>query len=233
MHRSCFAHFSRLIAFGILALSLNSPLDSCATASPADSVFIVSSTLNHFLGSAFLIADDLLMTNIHVVTDLGKCENLEFTDSRGETLSCTETVYCSKIGGDYCILRLAKKTNLPPLPFHFSQNLREGLDSEPLTLIGANRERKLETKVSSRSEWRNGLLLHCLNTVDGNSGAPILNSMGEVLGIHYQLIASHELNCPGKSQSTGIANSTYEILKDLLENQGDLYWRLVEISLQH
>jgi S1-C subfamily serine protease/regulator of sirC expression with transglutaminase-like and TPR domain len=137
------------------------------------------------LGAGFVIdADGLIATNKHVIGEARRIE-VEFSD--GERFPVIE-ITAHDIPLDLAVLRIAKK-GLKPLRLGDSENLVQG---EPIVAMGNPQGLDFSVVEGVISEPRREIMAQGVNREmiqaavpieRGNSGGPMLNRKGEVLGL--------------------------------------------------
>ncbi|MXZ00817.1 serine protease, partial [Candidatus Poribacteria bacterium] len=133
-------------------------------------------------GTGFFIAPDKIATNFHVAAN---CTTGPITAklSDKETVWLVEAVVAYDIAYDIAILKV--KGEGVPLPLGDSDMLQIG---EPAFLVGFPAP-ELIYKVTEgvvENIRKNDKRFHTTTEVyPGNSGSPVLNSKGEIIGIHY------------------------------------------------
>ncbi len=150
-------------------------------ASPA--VVTVKNGSGH--GSGFLVSPDgIIITNAHVVADGPRVVTVKF--SNGQQASA-DVIGFAKNGVDLAVLRIYNRQNLPYLPLARPNSAKVG---ESVFVIGTPLEEDYQNTLTqgiiSRLDPQKGQIQHSANTNPGNSGGPVLNSQGQVVGVHYQ-----------------------------------------------
>lgn len=159
--------------------------------SPA--VFEATTGSGTSVGTAFLIAKDLVLTNKHVAdTDNHKksCGKFSVTlnDVEAEEVPCKKVHYCDEF--DFCVIELQKtKTQksvgelVKPLVFI---NKNSTQVTAQINSIGNARGLGVQGGVGHGIKYNSeSQMNHFAPTLGGNSGSPILNNNGLVLGINY------------------------------------------------
>ena len=129
------------------------------------------------IGSGFFVARDKIATNIHVVAHPGpifvKLVNTE-------TVWTIEGVTAYDVKSDLVVLKIAGEGT--PLPLDDSDAVRRG---ETISVVGFPRgayKVVAGTVLNTRNSDKR--IRTTADTVIGNSGGPLLNSKGQVIGIH-------------------------------------------------
>lgn len=146
-------------------------------------------------GSGFIIrADGLVLTNYHVIE-----ESLSITARLHDGDTATATVVGRDPLGDVALLRLATKRPLPVVPLGNSAAARLG---ELVVAIGSplGFEHTITLGMLSgkkRHFLRSGIVGGFLQTdaplTTGNSGGPLINMRGEVIGINTAIVGRGEV----------------------------------------
>lgn len=181
------------------------------------SVFVATTGTGTAQGTAFLIAKDLVLTNKHVLASSSECGKFSIQlNHRNESITCQKVLYCDP-KEDFCIIQMNSLQDGRLL----------GEEVEPLVL-----SRKIPTKNSMTMILGNAMglgmqaasyqgakidgnyLLHCNRALSGNSGSPIFDDQGEVLGIHFGRSGMEPDFCPS-DRNVGLAVKSDKILKTL------------------
>ena len=128
-------------------------------------------------GSGFFVQPDKIVTNLHVIARPGPI----FTKlSDDETIWMVEGVAAYDMENDLVILKIAGEG--VPLSLGDSDNARNG---EPIYAIGypGGGAYKLTEGMVRRSRYKDKWLQTTADISQGNSGGPMLNGKGEVIGI--------------------------------------------------
>lgn len=143
-----------------------------------NSVFVI--TAGNSLGSGFAVGEDCVLTNVHVVQG---AERVTVTSYSGQKYSAT--VYYKDAERDIAILAVAEAA-FTPLP---AADLDSAKIGDDIYAIGApNSLAYTLTKgvISAKSRQVNGNNFIQIDAPinEGNSGGPLINDAGEVLGIN-------------------------------------------------
>ncbi len=129
------------------------------------------------IGSGFFVARDKIATNIHVVAHPGpifvKLVNTE-------TVWAIEGVTAYDVKNDLVVLKIAGVGT--PLPLGDSDAVRRG---ETISVVGFPRGAYKVVAGTVLNTWNSDKRIRTTaDTVIGNSGGPLLNSKGQVIGVH-------------------------------------------------
>jgi serine protease Do len=192
-----------LLLFLISAPAMADPADIAAASRSVVRVVVFSeadptSPIGH--GSGIVVAPDLILTNYHVVDedDYGTRITLTIVPSEGSKTYEAEVVDLSS-GNDLALIRLRNGARLPTLGFYTGKiedgsdvfaigypggvDIAQGLSSQDMlrpqvpvktkgTISGGRSAKEFET------------LLHTAAIGSGNSGGPLVDACGRVLGIN-------------------------------------------------
>lgn len=129
-------------------------------------------------GSGFFVARDKIVTNIHVVAHPGpifaKLVNKE-------TVWAVEGVIAYDVKNDLVVLKITGEGTA--LPLGDSDAVRRG---ETISVVGFPRGGTYKVVTGTVLNTRNSdkRIRTTADTVTGNSGGPLLNSKGQVIGVH-------------------------------------------------
>ena len=150
-------------------------------------------------GSGFFVGPDKIATNIHVVAHPGPIF-VKLVDK--ETVWAVEGVTAYDIENDLVILKISGEGM--PLPLGDSDIVRRG---ESISVVGFPAGTyKVMTGTVRNIRSSDKRILTTADTAGGNSGGPLLNGKGQVIGIHVgrdEAIPSNALNAL-LSQSTQV-----------------------------
>ena len=199
----------RLFAFlALLAVTLApqrvgaDPADIAATSRSVVRVVLISKTadgvqlIGH--GSGFVVAPDLVVTNAHVVAPLAQDPNLKagIVPSQGHSGYFAKVVAFSA-RNDLALLRLAEKGTLSPATLFtgavtdgedvyavgYPGNVDQAQGLNPTDLMSPTAPVKTKGAVSAGRSTRGfDTILHTAPIGSGNSGGPLLDSCGRVIG---------------------------------------------------
>ena len=132
-------------------------------------------------GTGFFIAPDKIATNCHVAAGVTGLMTAKL--SHKETVWLVEGVVAYDIAYDIAILKIIGEGT--PLSLGDSDILQIG---EPVFLVGfpsPERNYKITEGVIEKIRKNDKRFRTTAEAYPGNSGSPVLNSKGEVIGIHY------------------------------------------------
>ena len=182
---------------------------------------VVSIRSDKSLGSGFVFTDDgLIMTNRHVVSGSG-ISSFEVTSDSGMKTEA-KVVYIDK-QLDFALLQPVAKINAKPLPVCYKNYPLPGEDviaiGSPDGIAGTvtkgvvSAVRKPVGQLKDAAPEYVNLVQHDAAISPGNSGGPLVNSRGELLGVNTYGISS---TSGGRSmQNVNFAISIVDILRSL------------------
>ncbi len=200
-----------LALFGFTAPALADPTDIAAASRSVVRVVLVRtgwtgvSMLGH--GSGFAVAPDLIVTNAHVVEDAHNDGNVVIgvIPSQGRD-SYPAHIVAYSVANDLALLQLGNHATLPPLTL-FPGAVTDGMQVAAVgypgnvdaaqglnvgDMVTPQDTVKTYGQVSSgRSSRQFDTILHTAQLGAGNSGGPLLDTCGRVLGINSFGTISH------------------------------------------
>jgi len=197
--------------------------------SMADSVVTISSSINDGVNSGeatgtgvVLTADGEILTNAHVVADATEV-HVRFA---GETEPRLAKVLASDPGNDLALLKI-EATGLKPATFAQPGTIRIGdgviaigyalnLDGGPTVTSGI--VSALKRTIITESGALNGLIQTDAAISSGNSGGPLVNLRGEVVGINTA-VARSDANSAANNVGFSIAVDEIMPVLDQLRSQ--------------
>jgi len=192
----------------------------------ANSVFEATTGTGTAKGTAFLIAPNLVLTNKHVLASDSECRKFGIAlNHKEEFISCREVLHCSKTH-DFCLIKMDQMKNgkdigqeVTPLKLTTTKPAKTDMG----LLIGNSYNMGIHAAtykgiVNRKSNWG-----HFCRAFSGNSGSPLLNTNGEVLGIHFARSVSASVYGGPANRNLGLAVKSSVILKEI----GDILLREV------
>ncbi|MBO3463351.1 trypsin-like peptidase domain-containing protein [Aetokthonos hydrillicola Thurmond2011] len=157
-------------------------------ASPA--VVAIATGFGH--GSGFIVsADGLVLTNAHVVQDGPKTVAIVLADGR-QVLA--DLVGFASDGLDLAALKIRNQKNLPFLRLASPRSAKVGQSVYAIgTPLSLELQNTLTDGIISRIDAKSGLIQHDAAVNPGNSGGPLLNSNGQVIGINTAIFNDTEI----------------------------------------
>lgn len=129
-------------------------------------------------GTGFFVAPDKIATNFHVAAGVSGLVTAKL--SHKETVWLVEGIVAYDIAYDIAILKVTGEGT--PLSLGDSDILQIG---EPIFLVGFPGRYKITEGVIEKIRENDKRFRTTAEAYPGNSGSPVLNSKGEVIGIHY------------------------------------------------
>ncbi|WP_392533670.1 trypsin-like peptidase domain-containing protein [Nostoc sp. C117] len=159
-----------------------------AKASP--SVVAIATGFGH--GSGFIVsADGLVLTNAHVVQDSSKTVAVVLADG---TQVLADVVGFGSGGLDLAALKIRNQKNLPYLRLATPGSAQVGQSVYAIgTPLSLELQNTLTYGVISRIDKKLGLIQHDAAVNPGNSGGPLLNSNGQVIGVNSAIFNDTEI----------------------------------------
>jgi serine protease Do len=157
-------------------------------ASPA----VVAIALGTGHGSGFIVSPDgLVLTNAHVVEDAPKTVAVVLADGR-QVLA--DVVGFAPEGLDLAALKIRNQKNLPYLRLAPPGSVRVGQSVYAIgTPLSLELQNTLTSGIISRIDMKSGLIQHDAAVNPGNSGGPLLNSNGQVIGVNSAIFNDTEI----------------------------------------
>ncbi|MDJ0578698.1 trypsin-like peptidase domain-containing protein [Crocosphaera sp.] len=151
------------------------------------------------IGSGFIVSSDgLVITNSHVIEDSNSPVDIKLADG---TKAVADIVAFEPNGIDLAAIKIRNQNNLPFLPFASANSVKVGQSVYAIgTPLREDFHNTFTYGVVSRLHEGGGMIQHDAAINGGNSGGPLLNSKGEVIGVNTALI-----NHTGKKFYMGIS----------------------------
>ena len=136
-------------------------------------------------GSGFIVSKDgWVITNAHVAASAPSVVTLMMAD--GKTQVTADVVGFAKGGMDLAVLKINGRRNLPMVRLGNSRSIEVGNQIYAIgTPLGESNYNTLTTGIVSA--LRTGIVQHSAAVSPGNSGGPLLNSAGEVIGVNTSI----------------------------------------------
>ncbi len=137
--------------------------------------------LGSISGSGFIVSSDgLVLTNSHVLKKASAIVSVILSDG---TELLGDVIGFHKDGVDLAAVKIRYRHNLPTLKIAKLQSIKVGQSVYALgTPLGF--DNNFTSGIVSRIDNRRGWIQHDANINSGNSGGPLLNSKGEVIGVN-------------------------------------------------
>ncbi len=146
-------------------------------------------------GSGFIVSSDgLIVTNSHVLEGGGNVVKVLLNDG---TETVADVVGFDPEGVDLAAIKIRDASNLPALSFADFDSLQVG---QSVYAIGSPRgiQNTYTSGIISQLSPRRKMIQHSAAVNPGNSGGPLLNSRGEVIGVNTQILTSPVTDETGK-----------------------------------
>lgn len=211
---------------GAAKLSYNEIFQKCSPSVVGIKSFDDKSSDSYSWGSGIVVSSDgYILTNTHVI-DEGERATVQLYD--GST--CAAKLVAADSQSDVAILKI-EKTGLTPAVFASSKNIRTGdavcAIGNPLSPDYSLTMTSGIISATSREISYNGAVMKLLQTDtsinEGNSGGPLFNDRGQVIGITNMKIVSSFSNIEGIGFA--IPSDTLQSIVAALMNDGAVYGR--------
>ena len=139
------------------------------------------------LGSGFIITSDgLIVTNSHVLEGGGDTVNVLLNDG---TEAVADVVGYDPEGIDLAAVKIRDGNNLPTLNFANLDSVQIG---QSIYAIGSphGQYNTYTNGIISQIDSKRKIIQHSAAVNPGNSGGPLLNSRGEVIGVNTEILTS-------------------------------------------
>ncbi|MDJ0844070.1 trypsin-like peptidase domain-containing protein [Crocosphaera sp.] len=138
------------------------------------------------MGSGFIISSDgLVITNSHVVEGSNSPVAITLADG---TKAIADIVAFEPNGIDLAAVKIRNQTNLPFVPLASANSVKVGQSVYAIgTPLHPDFQNTFTYGVVSRLHEGGGMIQHDAAINGGNSGGPLLNSKGEVIGVNTEI----------------------------------------------
>lgn len=211
---------------GAAKLSYNEIFQKCSPSVVGIKSFDGKSSDSYSWGSGIVVSSDgYILTNTHVI-DEGERATVQLYDGT----TCAAKLVAADSQSDVAILKI-EKTGLTPAVFASSKNIRTGdavcAIGNPLSPDYSLTMTSGIISATSREVSYNGAVMNLLQTDtsinEGNSGGPLFNDRGQVIGITNMKIVSSFSNIEGIGFA--IPSDTLQSIVAALMNDGVVYGR--------
>lgn len=138
-----------------------------------------------YQGTAFTIGHNLLLTNHHVLSrdfsNFNKCDTFQIKDNSNKFHRCHKVHFCSD-KEDVCLIEISAQKSIGP-PLKISNKWLPSSDTTPINAIGNSQGHGIHFSQARGLKRNQNHYTFYAAIRDGNSGGPILNQEGEVIGI--------------------------------------------------
>ncbi|MEM1394390.1 MAG: trypsin-like peptidase domain-containing protein [Cyanobacteria bacterium P01_H01_bin.150] len=143
-------------------------------------------------GSGFVVnRDGYIITNAHVVEGSPRVVTVEFADGRKIP---ADVVGFARGGLDLAVLKIHKQKNLPVLTLASDNSAQVG---DRVFALGSPLDPRFKDTFTqghiTRIKKSDGEIQHDAAIFGGNSGGPLLNTKGQVIGVNTRIITSSPL----------------------------------------
>ena len=211
---------------GAAKLGYNEIFQKCSPSVVGIKSFDGKSSDSYSWGSGIVVSSDgYILTNTHVI-DEGERATVQLYDGT----TCAAKLVAADSQSDVAILKI-EKTGLTPAVFASSKNIRTGdavcAIGNPLSPDYSLTMTSGIISATSREISYNGAVMKLLQTDtsinEGNSGGPLFNDRGQVIGITNMKIVSSFSNIEGIGFA--IPSDTLQSIVAALMNDGAVYGR--------
>jgi serine protease Do len=196
-----------------------------AKASPA----VVTVRSNRSIGSGFIVsANGYIITNAHVVQNTVAVVTVMMAD--GKTEMPADVVGFARNGLDLAILKINRKGKLPTLSLGNQKSVQVGNNVYAIgTPLGEENQSTFTAGIVSGLRDKGQTIQHSAAVNSGNSGGPLLNDRGEIIGVNTSVAmsnvyCSNDEVCGRSAGNAGISyavsvNSLRSFLQDFKKGQ--------------
>lgn len=147
-------------------------------------------------GSGFIInKEGIIITNAHVVEGSPSVVTVVFSDGRQAS---ADVIGFAKGGVDLAILQVFNQPNLRPIPLAPAGTAKVGhIVFAVGTPLNPENQNVCTSGNITKIDAKNGVITHQATVNQGNSGGPLVNSQGQVIGVNTRVAttcAYDELN---------------------------------------
>lgn len=167
------------------------------------SVFEATTGAGTNVGTAFLVGNNIVLTNRHVLDLKAKAKSWDCgkfsikLNHKEEIVSCKRVRFCSR-RFDYCVVEMNKMVNELSIgtevrPLRLTQKVKNDHDMR-LLHIGNAAGLGIQASSGTGLKIEQGEFYHYAPTLGGSSGAPIFNDRMEVIGINWGHTGGNYIN---------------------------------------
>lgn len=197
---------------------------------------IINSGLQCFFGTGFLIADDLLMTNNHVIKNKNDALQTEYNfnyqlSTEGKLLdvvtinSKENGIFYTNPDLDYTIVQIENSPGIELGYLKLKKNVVHRNDRVAIIQHPGGHLKKISMQNNFITYADNQVLQYITSTLPGSSGSPVFDDMFEVVAIHH----SGGIIEDPSTKSYHLRNagtSMVAIIEDLKKNDTSIYNKL-------
>lgn len=144
---------------------------------------VVTIKIGNGHGSGFIVnKDGYIITNAHVVAGAPRVVTVEFFDGKQVP---ADVIGFAKGGLDLAVLKIARPQNLTTVALGSPGSFKVGNRVYAIgTPLDEDRTNTFTQGNISRLDEKKGIIQHTASINSGNSGGPLFNSKGEVIGVN-------------------------------------------------